>query len=129
MITKGVPPEDVRKGGVSAGDASKAREKVIRASTELRKSEIQRAERKERRRKYTTRELWCTMREAALTDGDWAGGAAVGGQSRRTMEDDSRELRQRGRPVGQGRIRVRLAYRLSELGRDLFEAGHITSAS
>ena len=42
--------EDVRKGDVSAGDARKAREKVIRVSTELRKSEVQRAERKERRR-------------------------------------------------------------------------------
>ena len=125
----------------SAFDLKTAREKVRRAEWDMRDSGTQRAERKERKRGRIRRELWCTMWRGAVqvaaggSGEDGIRGSASDAESdeagpiyTQSVRDNAVELLQRGARMEGGKSRVRLAYLLSEVGRDLLEAGHQTGS-
>ena len=57
-----------------------------------------------------------------------AGSDEAGPIYSQSVRDDAVELLQRGVRMEGGKMRVRLAYLLSEVGRDLLEAGHQTGS-
>ena len=134
--------QEVRRGAVRISEATAAKEKVRVATSGMQKTAKQGEERKRRRNKIHTRELWCTMNLDPLdkiakeqeggsrgaTDGEEGGGEAPEARWTQTVRDDAIELSKRIRRRKDGTGRVRIAYKYSEKGRDLYEAGHITGS-
>ena len=134
--------QEARRGTVRAGEAMAAREKVRVATSGMQKTAKQREERKQRKTKMHTREIWCTMNlgpldEIAERQTEGSKGATDEGEGRgeateaswtQTVREDAIELSKRIRRRKDGTGRVRIAYKYSEKGRDLYEAGHIAGS-
>ena len=134
--------QEARRGAVRVGEATTAAEKVRVATSGMQKATKQREERKQRKTKLHTRELWCTMNlgpldEIAKGQAEGSRGGTEGGEGRgemlgagwtQTIRDDAIELSKRIRRRKDGTGRVRIAYKYSDKGRDLYEAGHIVGS-
>ena len=115
---------DERKGRTTAQDAQRAVSCVRRACEELRQRKVQKQERVQRKRPRATREVWCYMNKEML---EILADAEAGGASPRVCQSAQRQLDQ-GEDMGDGSIRVLRTYTFSELGRDLYEAGHVAGS-
>ena len=136
-----------RTGLADTREATKAIAKIKQAASDMRDTKIQKEERRARRKPIHTREIWCAVNTGPLQEIEKRGreenekedGNRKEKQNAsyqrgeedgwtKTVTEDAIELNRRVVRKGDGTGKVRLAYKYSEKGRDLFEAGHITGS-